>query len=535
MDNKFTITQQILRHRLSEPHTIEEDLKLLNQLLPLNPVYFADSQTKAPCVRDYTLTLYLTASIARMTRGEGEFVVADGDGMAKTMIESLSKSREIHAVKFYGVPPVSAVLKLHNETGKRAEPAVPESPAQPESPVTPDVPALAEEPAISGAPAPPDTPPPPPVESSAKPSLANREWKLVPEVKQALSMPAAADRRKIDPAAHFENLHSLLGKLIQANGLDPADLDRHFGMPQGFTKSLCEDLKRDTTPKDIVRRYLDLFGLSQYLYLFRNECSEIAEELRKNPQIDVYKVKLARNTTEERFELMSVKSKLDNNGALIYRLELESPHRTQIVISSTPFNFIVGKSYAIEGLAPITNKTDANKAATKGAATLSAAIVSSKEEEAEVLAKIQAEMKNKGKPSQRQEERPKQSGRMSGKNRYMDETPEEKFEREKGIVLEYIIRTCGCNARDAQAKFEPLADHPDIVSDFAKYIKTRKPGSCSSHGYNAKRLMDKLHYGPYDAYVMLASLERDPKKTQEVLKYRETDPQYQKPEKTAKD
>ena len=43
--------------------------------------------------------------------------------------------------------------------------------------------------------------------------------------------------------------------------------------------------------------------------------------------------------------------------------------------------------------------------------------------------------------------------------------------------------------------------------------------------------MNKLYYGPYDAYVMLAGLERDPKKTQEILKYRETDPQYQKPEK----
>ena len=30
---------------------------------------------------------------------------------------------------------------------------------------------------------------------------------------------------------------------------------------------------------------------------------------------------------------------------------------------------------------------------------------------------------------------------------------------------------------------------------------------------------------------MLSNLERDPKKTQEILKYRETDPQYQKKEK----
>lgn len=543
MKNLFRITQQILQHRLTAPHSIETDIELFNCFLQANPVCFADDKTKTQYIQNQMITAYLNADIAKkMQNGESD-ILTGGKETIKDMIKNLSKSQKIYAIKIYGIPPVSTILKLDAETVKTEEShsctvqAVPKAAAMTTVPQTQETkpPVESETAHCTGNPVLEDEIEKPNTNDKFKSEKEHIEWKLVSEVKNVLSLPAAADRRKIDPAAHFENLHSLLGKLIQANGLDPKDLDKRFGVPHGFTKSLCDDLKRDTTPKEITRRYLEFFGLSQFLYIFQKECSEIAEELRENPQIDVYKVKQARNTTEERFRLLSVKSKLDHNNALIYRLELQSPHRTQNIIVSTPFNFIVGKEYAIEGLSPIANSTDANRAAVKGAATLSAAIVASKEEEAAVLTKLQKEEKSKGKPSQRQTVQPKQNGRMTGKNRYMEETPEERFERERGVVLKYIIRTTGCNARDAQGKFEPLSDYPDIVSDFAKYIKSKKPGSCSSHGYNAKRLMDKLHYSPYDAYVMLACLERDTKKTQEVLKYRETDPQYQKPEKSKRE
>ena len=196
-------------------------------------------------------------------------------------------------------------------------------------------------------------------------------------------MPATADRRKIDPAAHFENLHSLLNKLVQTNGINPSDLDKQLGMSPGFTKSLCDDLKRDNTPKKIVILYLDYFGLTAYLYLFKGQCSEVAKELADNPHVDSYRVKQARNTTEERFKLLSVKTGTDSNGAYLYRLTLQSPHRKQDVIVSSPFNFVVGREYEIEGLSPLGDSAVANKSAIKGAETTAAALVSTEEQEAD--------------------------------------------------------------------------------------------------------------------------------------------------------
>lgn len=525
MDSPFTITQKILAHRLANSNTPEDDTALVAVFLDANPSYLVtrpDGESEAvPYIHDSMFALFLQQETAKAmaeklsTKQEVSLGVVGGssNGAKQILSEITSKVR---AIKLYGIPPITTTIRTSPAQEESGEVA-PKSQEAPEAKDAPDVASkapMAEEP-------------------PAEAPIHKGEWKLVPEVKQVLSMPAAADRRKVDPAAHFENLHSLLNKLVQVNGIDPADLDKQLGMSPGFTKSLCDDLKRDNTPKKIVIQYLDYFDLTAYLYLFKGQCSEVAKELADNPHVDSYRVKQARNTTEERFKLLSVKTGTDSNGAYLYRLTLQSPHRKQDVIVSSSFNFVVDREYEIEGLSPLGDSAVANKSAIKGAETTAAALVSTEEQEAEVLAKIEEEMKKRGKPQQQRQQQlqKKTDSRMSGKNRYMEETPEEQFEREKNIVLEYIIRTAGCSPRDAQKKFEPLSDFPDIVSDFAKYIKTKKPGSCSSRGYNAARLMNKLHYGPYDAYVMLAGLERDPKKTQEVLKYRETDPQYQKPEK----
>ena len=525
MENPFIITQKILAHRLSSSNSPEDDATLAAIFLDANPSYLVtrpDGDSEAvPYIHDSMFSLFLQQEKAKAmaeklsTRQEISLgVVGCSSNDTKQILSEVSG--KVKVIKLYGIPPITTTIRTSptQEGNSEVAPESQEAPEAKESPsISPGAPAAEEHPAET--------------------LFQRREWKLVSEVKLVLSMPATADRRKIDPAAHFENLHSLLNKLVQTNGINPSDLDKQLGMSPGFTKSLCDDLKRGNTPKKIVILYLDYFGLTAYLYLFKGQCSEVAKELADNPHVDSYRVKQARNTTEERFKLLSVKTGTDSNGAYLYRLTLQSPHRKQDVIVSSPFNFVVGREYEIEGLSPLGDSAVANKSAIKGAETTAAALVSTEEQEAEVLAKIEEEMKNKGKPQQQRQPQPqkKVNSRMSGKNRYMEETPEEKFEREKNIVLEYIIRTEGCSPRDAQKKFEPLSDFPDIVSDFAKYIKTRKPGSCSSRGYNAARLMNKLHYGPYDAYVMLAGLERDPKKTQEILKYRETDPQYQKPEK----
>lgn len=41
-------------------------------------------------------------------------------------------------------------------------------------------------------------------------------------------------------------------------------------------------------------------------------------------------------------------------------------------------------------------------------------------------------------------------------------------------------------------------------------------------------LMHDLHYSPYEAYLIMAELESKPQETLQKLKYRKSDPQYQK-------
>lgn len=442
--------------------------------------------------------------------GEGKSAVEVGTAKTRAIIGDYSQRGRISTVKLCANPPITALIELP----KRAEPPAPKPASAEPEPIREET-GHAKEASVN-------TP-----EPSIAP-VANREWKLVDDVRKCLTSPSAADRRKLDPGQNYENFHTLIRKLIQENGLTVDEVDRSLGVQSGMTRNICTDLKSSNSSKEIVRKYLTYFRLEEFIYMFKNESQEIARELKESPQIDVYEITRASNKTDEPFKLTAMKpARL--NGALLYELTLESPYRKQKTYVSCPFRLVVGKEYSVGGLTPIGDGPVAAKSAAKGAAKTSALMVPSKEDEAEILARIEREQQKKG-PQQRQPEQ-KKDARMSGKQRYMEETPEEKFEKEKNIILEFIIRTQGCNSRDAQQKFEPIGEYPAIVSDFAKWVKTKKPGGYGVRGYNAARLMNQLHYGPYDAYVMLANLERDPKKTQEVLKYRETDPQYQKPEK----
>ena len=511
------ITRQLLDYRLGKNKSPELANALLERFLAVEPLYLIfdtqDGQPREATVANSELAVFLKQETAEsraaaMPAGEAQTVVEVDAQKTRSIISEYSTKGYISAVKLCGNAPVTALIKLSGHVEQRTpEPAKPEPSKE------------------SKPPAEPAAPPEPPLEA-----VANREWKLVDDVRKCLTAPSAAERRRLDPGQNFENFHTLIRKLIQENGLNIEEVDRALGVQKGMTHNICTDLKSNNSSMEIVRKYLDYFGLEEFIYMFKNESSEIARELKDSPQIDVYEITRASNKTEEPFKLTSMKpARL--NGALLYKLVLESAYRKQETFVSSPFRLVVGKEYTVNGLTPIGDGPVAAKSAAKGAAKTSALMVASEEDEEEILAKIKRDQqKRAGGPQQRQSDKQKDS-RMSGKQRYMEETPEEKFEKEKNIILEFIIRTQGCNSRDAQQKFEPISEYPAIVSDFAKWVKTKKPGGYGVRGYNAARLMNQLHYGPYDAYLMLANLERDPKKTQEVLKYRETDPQYQKKEK----
>lgn len=517
MKDTNIITRQLLDYRLGKSKSPELTNALLERFLTAEPLYLIfdiqDGQPREAVVTNSELAVFLKRETAEacagtMPLGEARAVVEMDAQKTRSIISEYSTKRRISAVKLCGNAPVTVLIKLPGHVEQRTpEPARPELPKESAPPVRPVAPA---EPSFE--------------------TVANREWKLVEDVRKCLTAPSAAERRKLDPGQNFENFHTLIQKLIQENRLDIEEVDCALGVQKGMTHNICTDLKSNNSSKEIVRKYLAYFDLEEFIYMFKNESSEIARELKDSPQIDVYDITRASNKTEEPFKLTSMKpARL--NGALLYELTLESAYRKQKTYVSCPFRLVVGKEYNVGGLTPIGDGPVVAKSAAKGAAKTSALMVTSEEDEEEILAKIKRDQqKRTSGPQQRRSDRQKDS-RMSGKQRYMEETPEEKFEKEKNIILEFIIRTQGCNSRDAQQKFEPIGEYPAIVSDFAKWVKTKKPGGYGVRGYNAARLMNQLHYGPYDAYLMLSNLERDPKKTQEVLKYRETDPQYQKKEK----
>ncbi len=519
MKDTNIITRQLLDFRLGKDKSPELANALLQQFLSLEPLYLIyntqDGQPLEATVVNSQLPVFLNreTAVARAETAGGEQVVIEaGAGKTRSIISDYSQKGYISTVKLCANSPVTALIKLPGYTtppvskhiSTESEPAREEPNPRKEAPAALPKPLFA--------------------------PVANQEWKLVEDVRKCLTSPSAADRRKLDPGQNYENFHTLIRKLIQENGLDIEEMDRALGMQKGMTHNICTDLKSNNSSKEIVRKYLAYFGLEEFILMFKNESSEIARELKNSSQIDIYEITRASNKTEEPFKLTAMKpARL--NGALLYELTLESVYRKQKTYVSCPFRLVVGKEYNVGGLTPLGNGPVAAKSAAKGAAKTSALIVASEEDEEEILAKIEREQqKRTSGPQQRQSEQRKDA-RMSGKQRYMEETPEEKFEKEKNIILEFIIRTQGCNSRDAQQKFEPIGEYPAIVSDFVKWVKTKKPGGYGVRGYNAARLMNQLHYGPYEAYLMLSNLERDPKKTQEILKYRETDPQYQKKEK----
>lgn len=77
-------------------------------------------------------------------------------------------------------------------------------------------------------------------------------------------------------------------------------------------------------------------------------------------------------------------------------------------------------------------------------------------------------------------------------------------------------------------KIAPFEGHEDVIASFAAWIDQKKGNNFAVRGYTPKKLMHSLKYSPYDAFCILVELIENPKDTLQRLKYRETDPQYQR-------
>jgi len=119
---------------------------------------------------------------------------------------------------------------------------------------------------------------------------------------------------------------------------------------------------------------------------------------------------------------------------------------------------------------------------------------------------------------------------QEGKSRYYDVTPEQKIENDRQTVLGWIIKHKKVSPKEAMAEMAKFESDTEVLDAFAKYcVKEDKAASkFGRRGYTPARLMRKLNFTPVEAFTILADLRSKPQETLQMLKYRETDPQYQK-------
>jgi len=519
----YFLTRQLLGFRLSKRGDATEEAALAQQFMAFGAIYVIAEPETTPSdwqarsfgilTEDKALRLYAERSTAErdaisagaMLPGGIPMVMKISPALALSLVAMYHRKGFIDSVWLCGAAPISAKVRvtsvvkdLRNDTPSTimTDPdPVPEIKA--ESPVS-------------------DTPQPtaglPPKESLI----------MVDDVRKTLDACVPAERRKIDPGKLFENFSKTIEKLIQVNGIDPLAMDVAFGLPPGYTNGLCKDQTQNVTRK-ILLDILGYFELENYQYAYKSQCAEIQEELRKHPyDVDLYTVLNTSSKTKERFRLEGIqRATLPENSAYVYKLTLKSKSRTVDVMVSSNYRCIEGKEYEIKGLEPIVDNDSPHDAM-----DTSATAPPTKDEEDAVLESL-------NKKGDRQKQSQKQPPQKYTRDRYVA-SPEEKMEHDRNIVLSYIIQTEGCSPQDARKKMAPFDDIENILSSFAKWVEKKKPGGFASHGYRPQQLMGAPYrFSPLEAYLVMAQLETKPKETMQMLKYRETDPQYQPQPKAA--
>lgn len=325
------------------------------------------------------------------------------------------------------------------------------------------------------------------------------------------------DRSKIAQLptySFFENFPQLMAKLIQVNRCDANLMDGALNLPEGLTCKIISDPKADIS-MDVLKKYLAYFGLDEYLYRYAGNCQELASSLKRSPSICKYEIKTANGGTAEPFTLKDVKRQKDKNGAWLYQLSFENELRTVKCIVVSPLGMIIGKRYELGGLRPHCSE-DTSATGT--------AFMPSQEKENELMRKL----KEKQEKEQRSYEQIRRDQVISFFKR----------QNKEGRILQL---------KEAERYYDKLAKYDDLLDEFfwthccpksvmerveaePEYQRRRanQPSPIKIKDYSATRLQKEFKIPIYDVYFEMIELKNAPIKTLERLRYRLTDPQYQK-------
>jgi len=515
----YYLTRQILRYRLERHPDAGEERSLVQSFFKYASIYVVadpdttqeewDSKTFGIATVDRALRLYLNREDAVLHAESIKAVLPNGtimvmkttQAMAKALIDKYFRKGFIDGVWLCGKAPICAKVNAPVFIGnyKRESPSTIMS-----TPSVSDKTADSYQETVTAA--------------EPQPKC----FALVDEVRNVLNMSSAQERRRIDPGKRYENFDDLLTKLVHANDLDPSAVDQELGLPSGSTNLWMNKTGVNDVPKDTLVKYLNYFGLLEFLYEYKSQCPEIQRELAAN-QIDQYKIEPAGAKTEEVFTLRKIK-KGKRNGINIYSLELVSEERPFHTIVSSKFKLQEGAKYQVAGLAP-------QGGSQKGVATTKAAPPVPQDQIEAALAEVEKKART-SEPAQRQASHGKGgvNAQHGGRGRGADDlSPEEKMEKDREVIIGYLCKKESIGAAEAKNKIQKFFNHPKALSSFAKFAASGiHDSSYSLRGYNPRRLINELHYGAIEAYYIMIDLESNLKETQQRLKYRETDPQYQK-------
>ena len=346
-------------------------------------------------------------------------------------------------------------------------------------------------------------------ESESAPEMRPcRTFMLVDEIKKFLDTAKVSERRNINPGLSYENGHEMIERLIAANQIEKDELERELNLPHGMLTTFCKEKASASISKKALQTILSYFGLEEYLYQYKNCCTELMHELKENPSIDQYEIVPSAISTNEKFTLASIKrGKIKKDGAFAYKLTLKSDKRELETYSSTPRNFIVGNIYEITELE---GKKSKPEKISKGRGDKP----SGESNPTEPLINNSKAQRYTTKA----EERAKRNGGSK----------EEQMQRDTNELIRYFKEEYGDNTQAASAKLVKLLNHEDIIKAFAQFVRKKGPGRISVGSYTAGKLMQELGFEPYEAYCVLVDLREQPKETKQMLIYRERDPQYQK-------